>query len=374
MGLDDRLPCAQEGCAAVFLAVHLVLQVCHAALEQQVSQLAAEVCEEHLLQHAQQHFCHALGQLEDHIAGEAVAHHHVHFAIGHIAGFNIAYKADAGGGLEQLVCFLEHGGALALLRTVVGERHAGAAAAFHLIHIAAAHHGKSCQHLGAALHISTAVQQQIGLLFSGHHGSQSRTLDALEGAHDQACAHMQRAGAAGRNKGVALAVLQHVQAHHDGGVLLLADGTGRLIAHVDDLGAVHQLDAVQRDAVFLCGLAHQRFVAHADDGDAVLLHGLCGTLQHRQRGVVAAHHVHDNFHSFSPFRWFALSVIASQCHLSQSERLWQSTRSPWFCQGLSLWESWTRSGLRGQARLPFQSSFSSSQCWKLATARWACAM
>ena len=112
---------------------------------------------------------------------------------------------------------------------------------------------------------------------------------------------MQRTGAAGGNKGVTLAVLQHVQAHHDGGVLLLADGTGRLIAHVDDLGAVHQLNAVQRDAVLLCGLAHQRFVAHADDVDAVLLHSLCGTLQHRQRGVVAAHHVHDNFHSFSPF-------------------------------------------------------------------------
>ena len=62
MGLDDRLLGPQEGCAAVLLAVHLVLQVCHAALEQQIGQLAAEVCEEHLFQHAQQHFCHALGQ------------------------------------------------------------------------------------------------------------------------------------------------------------------------------------------------------------------------------------------------------------------------------------------------------------------------
>lgn len=58
----DRLLCAKEGCAAVFLAVHLVLQG-NAALEQQISQLAAKVCKEHLLEHSQQHFCHALGQL-----------------------------------------------------------------------------------------------------------------------------------------------------------------------------------------------------------------------------------------------------------------------------------------------------------------------
>ena len=45
----------------------------------------------------------------------------------------------------------------------------------------------------------------------------------------------------------------------------------------------------------------------------------------------------------------ALSVIAARCHLPQSGRLWQSTQSLRFCQGLSLWESWTRSGLRGRA-------------------------
>jgi hypothetical protein len=41
----------------------------------------------------------------------------------------------------------------------------------------------------------------------------------------------------------------------------------------------------------------------------------------------------------------ALSIIAAQCHLSQGERFWQSVQSYWFRQRLSLWESWTRSGL-----------------------------
>ena len=72
-----------------------------------------------------------------------------------------------------------------------------------------------------------------------------------------------------------------------------------------------------------------------------------------------------------PASGLALSVIASRCHLSQSERPWQSAKFPVphftpccrkgsrrrcaqtsrLCQGLSLWESWTPlGGLRGQAR------------------------
>ena len=66
-----------------------------------------------------------------------------------------------------------------------------------------------------------------------------------------------------------------------------------------------------------------------------------------------------------------LSVIALRCHLSQSERPWQSAKFPGLyftpccrkksirryaqtsrlCQGLSLWESWTPlGGLRGRGR------------------------
>ena len=72
-----------------------------------------------------------------------------------------------------------------------------------------------------------------------------------------------------------------------------------------------------------------------------------------------------------PSAGLALSVIASRCHLSQSERPWQSVKFPVYtlrpaaargavrrcaqtfrlCQGLPLWGSWTPlGGLRGQAR------------------------
>ena len=221
----------------------------------------------------------------------------------------------------------QHGGALALLGTVVGQCYAGVFAAFYFVHIAAAHNRKSGQHLRAALHVGTAVQQQISLLLCGHHGSQCRALDAPQGAHDEACANVQRTGAAGRDKGIAFALFKHIQTHHDGGILLLTDGAGGLVAHLNGLGAVHQLNAVQRNVVLGGGLAHQRLVAHTDQLHAVLLDGLCSAFQNSQRGVVAAHHVHNDLHTC-----FLLS-----------------------------------------GGLPYR-AVSSSQCWKLATARSACAM
>ena len=66
---------------------------------------------------------------------------------------------------------------------------------------------------------------------------------------------MERAGAAGGDEGVAFALFEHIQAHDDGGILLRADGPGRLVAHLNGLSAVHQLDAVQSDVVVGGGLA-----------------------------------------------------------------------------------------------------------------------
>ena len=46
----------------------------------------------------------------------------------------------------------------------------------------------------------------------------------------------------------------------------------------------------------------------------------------------------------------ALSVFASQIHLSQRERPWQKDEVCVDCQGLSLWESWRVKRLRGLGR------------------------
>ena len=62
----------------------------------------------------------------------------------------------------------------------------------------------------------------------------------------------------------------------------------------------------------------------------------------------------------------ALSVFASQIHLSQRERPWQSTQSYRFRQRLSLWESCHRRLLRGRGRsskaLPSNQKRAAAEC------------
>ena len=87
-----------------------------------------------------------------------------------------------------------------------------------------------------------------------------------------------------------------------------------------------------------------------------------------------------------PASVLALSVIASRCHLSQSERPWQSAKFPGLyftpccrkgsqrrcaqtfrlCQGLSLWESWREAPerarpLMGRLRVSFDQTYDKSQ-------------
>ena len=88
-----------------------------------------------------------------------------------------------------------------------------------------------------------------------------------------------------------------------------------------------------------------------------------------------------------PASGLALSVIASRCHLSQSERPWQSAKflglyftpccrkgsrrrcaqTSRLCQGLSLWESWREaperaSPLPARLRVSFDQTYDKSQC------------
>ena len=92
-----------------------------------------------------------------------------------------------------------------------------------------------------------------------------------------------------------------------------------------------------------------------------------------------------------PASGLALSVIASRCHLSQSERPWQSAKFPVYtlrpaaargavrrcaetfrlCQGLPLWGSWREaperaSPLPARLRVSFNQTYDKSQCRPLA--------
>ena len=85
-------------------------------------------------------------------------------------------------------------GSFVLLGAVVDEGDSRVGAAHDLFGIDAAHCAKGVEHIGPALGVGAAVQQQEILLDAGHLGGQGRALDALEGAHDQAGGDVQRAG------------------------------------------------------------------------------------------------------------------------------------------------------------------------------------
>ena len=79
------------------------------------------------------------------------------------------------------------------------------------------------------------------------------------------------------------------------------------------------------------------------------------------------------------FSILALSVIAPQCHLSQSERPWQSPQCFRFCQGLPLWERFLPVGGKWQSQKGEQldanrrpERASCLNCFRSCTAPYSC--
>ena len=299
MRFDDGLGRAQQRRAADFLGVHHALELAQAAFDAEVAQLGDEVFEEHALEHAQQRFGDALGQFEHDVAHKAVADDDVDVAVHDVARLDVAGKPDAGVGFEQLVRFAVDGGAFGILGPVVDEGDLGLRAAHDLLGIDAAHGAEGVEHLGPALGVGAAVQQQEILFGAGHRGGQRRALDALERAHDEAGAHVQRAGGPGADKGVALAVFEHRQPLDKAGIRLVARGLDGVVVHVDDLGTGHdgkrrQVDVVLRRAVLEGCLVAQQHQVHAL---AKFGRGLRRALQYAQRRVVAAHGIDQDLHT-----------------------------------------------------------------------------
>ena len=293
MRLDNRLGCAEQRRAADFLGIHHLFKVLEAALDREIRELGGDVFEEDRLEHGQQRTGDALGQLEDDIAHKTVADDDVGFAFKQVARFDVARKMDAGVGFEALVRFAVERRALVVLGAVVDKRHGRDGAAHDLLRIDAAHGAEGVDHIGAALGVGAAVQQQERLFERGDLRGERRALDALERAHDQAGGDMQRAGGPGRDKGVGLAVFEHGQAPDHAGILFLAGSLDRVVLHCDDLGAVDEFKRRKVDGKFGRGLFQGFRRAEQGDGHALaeFLRSLRRALQHGVRGVVAAHGV-----------------------------------------------------------------------------------
>ncbi len=93
--------------------------------------------------------------------------------------------------------------------------------------------------------------------------------------------------------------MQHPVAHGNAGVLLLLEGFGRVLAHVDDLGGGHQTQAARRRPPCCCEQgAHGVFLPDEHDLSLAgqLFGGQHGTLDGGLGGEIAAHCVQGYLH------------------------------------------------------------------------------
>ena len=301
MGLDDRLGDADEGGAAHLAGVHLLFKLLQPAGHQHRRQLGQNVFLEHGLQFLGHISGGALHGLEEDVARVAVRYNDIHLAEHRLPGLHIAHEVNPSGlvsGGEQGVGLPLQVGALGGLRADVQQAHLGLGALEHPLGVVGAHKGKLEQVLRGTLGGGAAVDEHRPAGAGGHHGSQGGPADAPHPLDHQGGGGEQGAGAAGGHKGVAVPVFQHIKAHGKGGVLLLPEGGGGVVAHLHHLAGVGNLQAGGQlvDAVVLQDLEDVLPAAHQDNLHPQLTNRGQRAPHIGGRRVVAAHGVYDDLH------------------------------------------------------------------------------
>ena len=170
-----------------------------------------------------------------------------------------------------------------------------------MLGIVGTHKGKLQQVFHAALCVGAAVHQHRAAIARGDHRGQRRAADAPDALNQQCGGGQDRTGGAGTDKGVPFPVLELIEPHGQGGVLLLPERVGRVVTDLHHLAGVGDLHTVRQlvDAVVMQHGQNLLTAPHQRDVHAVLLVGL-DRAQHRGfGGVVAAHGVYDDSHAGS---------------------------------------------------------------------------
>ena len=149
--------------------------------------------------------------------------------------------------------------------------------------------------------VRSRVDEQEKIRLRRHDRRDAGPVDA--GEHPQL--HLrrgdERAGVAGRDERLGLAVGEQVACAGDGGILLAAQRIGGAVGHVDDLaGVVDRVALGQRGGNFQMGqlLADPRLVADENDLDVgVLLQRLDGAGHRAGGGEVPAHRIKSDLHA-----------------------------------------------------------------------------
>ena len=334
MGLDDGLGDAHQGGAPHLAGAEQLFHLLQSAGHQHGGQLGQQVLGEHALQLPHQVKAGALHGLQEDVAGVAVAHDDIHRALHGLPCLHIAHKVDA----ARLSRLHQHGidgglqtGALRGLHPDVQQTHPWLRAAQDVLGVVGAHIGKLQQILRGTLGVGPAVDKHCAAVACGHHGGQGGPADAPDALDHQGGPGQQGTGGPGGDKGVPLPAFQQVQAHGEGGVLLLPEGGGRVVAHLHHLAGVGDLHPGGQllDAVVLQDLQDGLPPAHQNNANAIFPVGLYGTHHRGLGGVVSAHGIYNDLHihpvlSLSP----GPARPASPGHAWISRRSYSASPSP----------------------------------------------
>src|ERR1019366_3839224 len=193
--MPDDAPAAhaQQGGSAIFGMVQAFSETAERVLGKRVPDLAADGRFQRFAQQCLEHVHQPLAHLERHVAGEAVADDHVHFAGIDIASFHVADEVDVQvleqgpGGARQVVAFV-------LFFADREDPHARSRAMKNVARVDLAHDGELRQHFRGAIHVGAHVYQhyrgtehgredaeQRGTFHARHHA-----LHHFGGGHDGA--------------------------------------------------------------------------------------------------------------------------------------------------------------------------------------------
>ena len=197
MRLDDRTRHPKNRRAAGFLIIKGLFERAELAGNQKRAQLGLEIMHQDLFYRTADKLAHSFGQLEDNIAGKAVADRHVTASKRQVARLHIADKMNARQIFQQRQRRYLQLGALGLLRADVDEPNPGALGSDDLLIVGRTHHRKLGQHLGAAVMIRARVAEQVKPPpLRRNHRPDRRTLDPLDPLDKEGRPHQQRAGRA----------------------------------------------------------------------------------------------------------------------------------------------------------------------------------
>ncbi len=183
----------------------------------------------------------ALEELDDDVAQDGIAHDDVGQVLREVLALDIALEPQARG-VEQLRGALDPGVALALLLPDREQRDARAGDPDHALGEDRAHLGVLEQVLRGRVGVGADVEEDQRPGVRDHLDGQGRSVHAGQASEAQDRGGHAGAGMTGGDDGIGLTAADEVHRDEDRGVLLLAQGQGRMLVHADDLGGGHDRD------------------------------------------------------------------------------------------------------------------------------------